>query len=54
MEKAEIVTQTKRAFDFIQKLYLEVSYLFKEVEGLLGETDEHFIIGRLGGYGVYT
>ena len=50
MDKTKIITQTKHAFDFMQKLYLEVSYLIKEVEGLLGEEEERFIIGRPSGY----
>lgn len=52
MEKAELITQTRLAFDFIQKLYFEVSYLIKEVEGLLAQEEEEFIIGRSGGYAV--
>ncbi len=40
--------QCNLAFDFIQKLYLEVSYFIKEIEGLLLEED--FIIGRPSGY----
>jgi hypothetical protein len=54
MDKAELIAQTKNAFDFIQKLYLEVSYLIKEVEGLLGEEEERFIIGRTSGYSITT
>jgi len=52
MDKQEIVKDTKLAFDFVQKLYLEVSYFIKEVEGLLSREDEEFIIGRPSGYGV--
>ena len=52
MNKKEIIEQTILAFDLIQKLYLEVSYLIKEVEGLLGEEEENFQIGRIGGYAV--
>lgn len=52
--KSELVEQTNLAFDFIQKLYLEVSYLVKEIEGILGEEEEKFIIGRPSGYGVST
>ena len=37
MNKNEIVDQTRLAFDYIQKLYLETSYFIKEVEGLLGK-----------------
>ena len=52
MEKKEVVQQTALAFDFIQKLYFEVSYLIKEIEGLLAEEDERFIIGRPSGYAI--
>lgn len=52
MNKHEIVEQTKLAFDYLQKLYLETSYFIKEIEGLLGKEDEEFIIGRPGGYGI--
>lgn len=44
----ELIKQCDLAFDFVQKLYMEVSYLIKEVEGLLLEED--FIIGRPSGY----
>ncbi|MBN1618389.1 hypothetical protein JW887_03540 [Candidatus Dojkabacteria bacterium] len=50
MNKDEIVLQTKIAFDFLQKLYVEVSYLIKEIEGLLAEEEEEFLIGKPGGY----
>ena len=50
--KSEIIEQTNLAFDFIQKLYLEVSYLIKEIEGILHEEEEKFIIGKPGGYGI--
>lgn len=52
MEKAELIAQTRLAFDFIQKLYFEVSYLIKEIEGLLAQEPEAFMIGRSGGYAV--
>lgn len=52
MEKKEVIQQTALAFDFIQKLYFEVSYLIKEIEGLLAEEDERFIIGRPSGYAI--
>jgi hypothetical protein len=54
MKKKEIVEQTRLAFDFIQKLYFEVSYLIKEIEGLLAEEEEEFVIGRPSGYGINT
>jgi hypothetical protein len=53
-KKEEIIIQTKLALDFIQKLYLELSYLIKEIEGLLSQEDEAFVIGRPSGYGVTT
>jgi len=52
INKSEIIEQTNLAFDFIQKLYLEVSYLIKEVEGILHEEEEKFIIGRPAGYAI--
>ena len=52
IDKSEIIEQTNLAFDFIQKLYLEVSYLIKEIEGILHNEEEKFIIGRPGGYGI--
>ena len=48
----ELIDQTNLAFDFIQKLYLEVSYLIKEIEGILHEEEENFIIGKPSGYAV--
>jgi len=48
--RADLIEQTNLAFDFIQKLYMEVSYLIKEVEGILSE--ERFVIGKPGGYGI--
>lgn len=52
MAKQQLITQTENAFDFIQKLYYESSYLIKELEGLLGEEDEEFVIGKPSGYGI--
>jgi hypothetical protein len=54
MNKQEVVEQSRLAFDFLQKLYFEVSYLIKEIEGLLYEEEERFIIGRTGGYSIST
>ena len=42
------------AFDFIEKLNLEVSYLIKEVERMLSEEEERFVIGKPSGYGIST
>ena len=50
VDKAHLMEQTNLAFDFIQKLHLEVSYLIKEIEGILYEEEEKFIIGRPSGY----
>ena len=50
--KNELIEQTYLAFDFLQKLYLEASYLIKEIEGILYEEEEKFIIGRPSGYGI--
>jgi hypothetical protein len=50
----ELAIQTKNAFDFIQKLYFEISYLIKEVEGLLQQEEEKFVINRKTGYAVTT
>lgn len=54
MNKKEIVEQTKLAYDFLQKLFFEVSYLIKEMEGLLGEEDPPFVICRPSGYNITT
>ncbi len=50
--KSELIEQNDLAFDFIQKLYLETSYLIKEVEGILHDEEEKFIIGRPAGYSI--
>lgn len=50
--KKEIIEQTNLTFDFIQKLYFEVSYLIKEIEGILHEEEEKFTIGKPAGYGI--
>jgi hypothetical protein len=52
MKNKELIEQTKLAFDFIHKVYLETSYLVKEIEGLLSEEEERFVIGRPSGYHV--
>jgi hypothetical protein len=52
VDKSELVEQTNMAFNFIQRLYLEVSYLIKEMEAMLSEEDEDFIIGKPSGYGI--
>lgn len=51
-DKKEIIEQTRLAFDFLQRLYIEASYLIKEIEGILKEEEEKFIIGRPAGYSI--
>jgi hypothetical protein len=46
--KSELIDQANLAFDFIQRLYLEVSYLIKEMEAMLSEQPENFIMGKPG------
>lgn len=53
-KKSEIVEQNNLAFDFLEKLYLESSYLVKEIAGILNEEEEIFLIGKPSGYGVTT
>ncbi len=50
--KTEIANQIKNAFDFIQKLYNESSYLIKEIEGQLSENEHRFQILKPSGYSV--
>ncbi|MCL4417805.1 MAG: hypothetical protein M1371_10240 [Actinobacteria bacterium] len=50
----ELSQQTKNAFDFVQKLYFETSYLIKEIEGLLQEEEERFMILKPAGYSIST
>lgn len=54
MNKKEIVEQTKLANEFMDRLYFESSYLIKEIEGLLKQEDEEFVIGKPAGYGITT
>ncbi len=54
MNKTEVVHQTQLAFDFLQRLYHESSYLIKEIEGQLAEEEEKFVIGKPGGYQITT
>lgn len=50
----DVIKQTKNAFDFVQKLFFEISYLIKEMEGMVREEEEKFIIVRPSGYHVST
>lgn len=51
-DKKEITNQIRNAFDFIQKLYNESSYLIKEIEGQLGESEYLFQMLRPSGYSI--
>ena len=44
--------QANLAFEFIDKLYFETTYLIKEIEGLLKRENGEFLIGRPRGYGI--
>ena len=50
MTKSELIKNTNNAFEFIEKLYLESTFLIKEVEGMLAREPEEFIIGKPRGY----
>jgi hypothetical protein len=52
IKKTEIANQIKNAFEFIQRLYHESSYLIKEIEGQLGESEYRFQILKPSGYSV--
>ena len=52
MDKKQMNEQANLAFEFIDKLYFEITYLIKEIEGLLKREDEEFLIGRPRGYGI--
>jgi len=52
MNKEKIIEQTALAFEFIQKLYHEASFLIKEIEGQLAEEDEAFVMVKPSGYAI--
>lgn len=52
MNKTEIAKQIKNAFEFIQKLFNESSYLIKEIEGQLAENEHRFQILKTSGYAI--
>jgi hypothetical protein len=52
--KKKIIKNPKQAFDFIQKLYFKTSYLIKEIEGMLAEEEEKFVIGKNWGTQIST
>ncbi len=54
MDTKELINNTKNALDFIDHLYLEISFLFKEMETLLHQQEEAFQINKASGYAVTT
>lgn len=52
MNKTETAKQIKNAFEFIQKLFNESSYLIKEIEGQLAENEHRFQILKTSGYAI--
>lgn len=52
MDKKHMNEQANLAFEFIDKLYFEISYLIKEIEGLLKREEEEFLMARPRGYGI--
>jgi hypothetical protein len=52
MEKETIIEQTKLAFSLIQTLYYETALFIQEIEGMLAEEDERFVIGKPAGYAI--
>jgi hypothetical protein len=50
----ELEEQAGLAFEFVQKLYHEVSYLVREIETVLSEEEEKFVICRPSGYSIST
>ena len=51
-KKEDTANQIRNAFDFIQKLYNESSYLIKEIEGQLAENEHRFQLLRTSGYAI--
>jgi hypothetical protein len=54
MSNDALTEQTKRAFDFTQKLYDEVALLIREVEAVVRNESERFVLGMPGGYGIVS
>ena len=48
----ELAEQSRRAFDFVQKLYYESSYMVREIESALADEEEKFVICRPSGYAI--
>lgn len=51
-ELEELSEQSRRAFDFVQKLYHEVSYMIREIETALADEPEKFTICKPAGYAI--
>ncbi len=47
-----LIIQSNNAFNFIEKLFFEISYLIKEIEGILSNEEENFLIARPSGYSI--
>jgi len=52
MDKKTMNEQTNLAFEFMNKLNQETSYLIKEIEGTLKKENEEFVIGKVIGYAI--
>lgn len=52
MADKNIAVQIKNSLSFIRKLHFEISYLIKEIEGMLIEEEERFTILKASGYSV--
>ena len=50
--ESDLKSQVKNAFEFVQMLYNESSYLIKEIEGQFAEYDPPFILLRPSGYSI--
>lgn len=54
MDNQTMIDQTRLAFSLVQKLYYEVGLLIQEIEGMLGNEEERFVIGKVSGYSIST
>ena len=52
MTDKNIADQIKNSLTFVRKLHFEISYLLKEIEGMLIEEEERFTILKGSGYSV--
>jgi hypothetical protein len=50
MDKSTLTAQANSVFDYMFKFYREISFLIKEIEGILAREPEHFQIGKPRGY----